>query len=50
MTINEFRKKATNLLEEITENAGFEADQLIQFVLGINHNELIIKRRSSFGI
>lgn len=47
MTINEFRKKATNLLEEITENAGFEADQLIQFVLGINHNELIIKRRSS---
>ena len=46
MTINEYRKKAIDLLKEITNNAEFEADQLLQFALCISKNDLILARRS----
>lgn len=49
MTINEFRKKAINALSEMTENPDFEADQLMQYALGVSKNELIVNKRNTIS-
>ena len=45
MTIQEFENHAIELLDEISDNSRFEAEQLIQFALGISKNELLVRRK-----
>lgn len=47
MTINEFKVKSTKLLSSICENPKFEAEQLLQFALGIQKNDLLLKRNDN---
>lgn len=46
MTINDFRSKAIKSISLISDNAEFEAEQLMQFALGIGKNELLLSRKS----
>ncbi len=45
MTIQEFENHATKLLDEISDNSRFEAEQLIQFAMQISKNELLVRRK-----
>ena len=44
MTINEYKNSAINILNDITENAEFEAIQLMCYVLNLTKNELILDK------
>ena len=49
MTVNEFKTKAINALSKITDNPRFETEQLLMWALGVNKNELLMKRRESLS-
>lgn len=49
MTINEFKVQAIKLLSSICENPQFEAEQLLQFALGIQKNDLLLKRNDKLS-
>ncbi len=49
MTINEYRINAIAKLSAISDNAEFEADQLMQFALNKNKNELVVCRRDTLS-
>lgn len=47
MTLNDFRIQAIHALENIADNPRFEAEQLIQWALKMNRNEMLLKRREA---
>lgn len=49
MTLQEFEKRAIKLLDGISDNSRFEAEQLIQFALGIGKNDLLILRKDEIS-
>ena len=44
MTIDEYKNSAINILKDITENAEFEAIQLMCYVLNLTKNQLILDK------
>lgn len=46
MTVSDFRNKAIKALSSITDNAEFEAEQLMQYALNMSKNELVVGRKS----